>query len=166
MCQSSEDRVVDSRPLKDGRAIRRRRQCVACNHRFTTYEYIEGSALQVIKHDGRREQFDRSKVMHGVRLACTKRPIATGRLEELVDRVETRLFEGGGLEVDARRIGELIMDELRELDEVAYVRFASVYREFQDRDAFLALLDHLDEGDDGVPPASRAPSRTHAEPEK
>lgn len=142
-CGSLDDRVVDSRSSKEARAIRRRRECTTCGKRFTTYEYIEDVAPIVVKSDGRREQFDRSKIFQGIRIASTKRPIATGQIEELVEEVEARIERLGEKEVSTKTIGEMVMEGLRELDEVAYVRFASVYREFKDRSEFLRELEQL-----------------------
>ena len=139
-CGSLEDRVVDSRSSRDGRAVRRRRECLACNRRFTTYESVESVPRQVVKRDGLREAYDRRKILNGLLLACTKRPIVTEQLEALIDRVEERLDGLEGPEVESRTIGEMVMEELQRLDPVAYVRFASVYRKFEDATEFAREL--------------------------
>lgn len=144
-CGTSDSRVVDSRTAQSGRAIRRRRECQQCGKRFTTYETIEEGELIVIKSDGRREPFDRNKVFRGIQIACTKRPISTEQIEEIVERVAFYLNSLGEREVSTKRIGEYVMEELRKLDDVAYVRFASVYREFKDRKEFLEELRQLDQ---------------------
>jgi transcriptional repressor NrdR len=142
-CGEDSDKVIDSRLVQDGNAVRRRRQCLECNERFTTYEYIERVALQVIKHDDRREPYDRSKMMKGVEIALAKRPISTKQLMALVEDVESELFKMSKSEVSSKIIGELVMDRLRELDEIAYVRFASVYRKFRDKTEFVDELKNL-----------------------
>jgi len=144
-CQLDSDRVVDSR-LADGQfAIRRRRECSNCERRFTTYERIEESVLKVIKKDGRRENFDRSRVMIGLVKACEKRPISTEDLENLVGRLEGELIQDFEKEAPTQEIGKRLMKELRALDHVAYVRFASVYREFKDVNEFVSELKILEE---------------------
>lgn len=148
-CGSTEDRVVDSRSSREGRAVRRRRECLACSQRFTTYEYIESIPRQVIKRDGVREPYDRQKILRGVLIACAKRPVKVQELEALVDRIEERLDESEGTEVESRRIGEMVMEELQRLDAVAYVRFASVYRKFQDATEFAEELKELSGGRSG-----------------
>ena len=136
-CGVIEDKVVDSRSSKEGTAIRRRRECLGCERRFTTYEYIEDTPLTVIKSDGRRETFDKNKLMDKIRLSCTKRPISTAQIEEIADRIEDQLVSRGEREIEAKQhIGELVMTELKSLDDVAYVRFASVYRQFKDLSDF------------------------------
>ncbi len=136
-CGVIEDKVVDSRSSKEGTAIRRRRECLGCERRFTTYEYIEDTPLTVIKSDGRREIFDKNKLMDKIRLSCTKRPISTTQIEEIADRIEDQLVSRGEREIEAKEhIGELVMTELKRLDDVAYVRFASVYRQFKDLSDF------------------------------
>jgi transcriptional repressor NrdR len=142
-CGYLEDRVIDSRATKEGSAIRRRRECLACNQRYTTYEEIELGVLYVIKRDGRREPFDRAKLWGGLRRAAEKRPISADALEAVVDRVESRLQSLGMGEVRSAAIGEAVMAELRALDEVAYVRFASVYRHFQDASEFMDAVQSL-----------------------
>ncbi|MFN2432056.1 MAG: transcriptional regulator NrdR [Gemmatimonadota bacterium] len=150
-CGSTEDRVVDSRSSREGRAVRRRRECLACSQRFTTYEYVESIPRQVIKRDGVREPYDRQKILRGLLTACTKRPITVQDLESIVHRIEERLDGLEGPEVESRRIGEMVMEELQRLDPVAYVRFASVYRKFQDATDFAEELKELAEGKN--PPA-------------
>ena len=139
-CSYKEDKVIDSRSSEEGRSIRRRRECLKCHRRFTTYENIEETSLMVIKKDGRRESFDRKKILAGIKKACEKRPISTQRLEELADKIECTLQSKFEKEADASQIGELIMELLYELDEVAYVRFASVYRQFKDINQFMKEL--------------------------
>ena len=139
-CSFPEDKVVDSRAAREGRAIRRRRECLSCGKRFTTYEYIESLELQVVKRDGRREPFDREKIIKGVTLACKKRPIGVKQIEAVADKVESLLQQLGSHEVQSNLIGELVVKELQTIDEVAYVRFASVYRQFQDSMEFLAEI--------------------------
>jgi transcriptional repressor NrdR len=145
-CSSLDNKVVDSRTARDGDAIRRRRECLACGARFTTYEYVERTQVLVIKKDGRREPFRREKVADGVSKACEKRPIPREEIEALLDRVENRIQSMGQTEVESRDIGEAVMDELARVDQIAYVRFASVYREFRDVRHFLdeirQLLEH------------------------
>jgi transcriptional repressor NrdR len=142
-----EDKVVDSRSSKEGAAIRRRRECLACGQRYTTYEQIEAMQLAVVKKDGRRELFDRQKILSGLRKACEKRPVPLEHLEGVVDRLERDCQQRFAREVPAAEIGELIMRELYQLDEVAYVRFASVYRQFKDIQAFTDVLHKLQHGD-------------------
>ena len=142
-CGHLEDKVVDSRESREGDAIRRRRQCLACERRFTTYERVEDSLPMVVKKDGRREPFERAKIVAGLKRACEKRPISVDTIEALVDRIERQLQEGGEREVTSRAIGETVMHELHELDGVAYVRFASVYRSFRDVREFMRELEDL-----------------------
>jgi len=139
-CGHREDRVIDSRESKEGESIRRRRQCLACERRFTTYERCDEVPYMVIKKDGRREQFDRQKVLNGLLRACEKRPVSMARLAELVDEVESLLLETSDRELATTLIGEKLMERLRSLDKIAYVRFASVYRDFQDVEEFLREL--------------------------
>ncbi|NOX97965.1 MAG: transcriptional repressor NrdR [Nitrospirae bacterium] len=136
-CNFPEDKVVDSRSSKDDLVIRRRRECLKCKHRFTTYERREKIAILIVKKDRRRESFDRQKILNGVIKACEKRPVSMERIEELVDEVEGTLQGKFKKEVPSREIGELIMRKLHDLDEVAYVRFASVYRQFRDITDFM-----------------------------
>ena len=139
-CGHMEDRVIDSRESKEGDSIRRRRQCLSCEKRFTTYERIDEVPYMVIKKDGRREKFDRQKVLGGLLKACEKRPISMVKLSELVNLVEARVTESPDREISTIEIGEYLMDHLRGIDKIAYVRFASVYRDFQDEQAFLNEL--------------------------
>ena len=142
-CAYLESKVVDSRPTDEGSSIRRRRECLSCHKRFTTYETMESLPLMVIKKDGSRQSFDRSKVMGGVIRACEKRPVPYQSMEALVAEIEQVLQNQMEREISSAQIGELVMDRLKKLDEVAYVRFASVYREFKDIDTFLAELNKL-----------------------
>jgi transcriptional repressor NrdR len=142
-CGHEEDKVVDSRSSKEGRAVRRRRECLACQKRYTTYEYVEQVPLMVVKRDGKREPFDRQKLLLGVVTACKKRPITTEMIEGLVDDIEREL-EGLELkEVNSIELGEKVMNKLQDLDQVAYVRFASVYRKFKDTKEFLREIEEL-----------------------
>lgn len=138
-CRQDNDRVIDSRASEDGEAIRRRRECLSCLRRFTTYERVEGG-LKVIKKDGSREPFDRMKIKRGLEKACWKRPISDAQLEGIVSAVQEHIENNYEVEVESRVIGELVMEQLRRLDQVAYVRFASVYREFQDVQDFVREL--------------------------
>jgi transcriptional repressor NrdR len=142
-CSHLHDRVVDSRESKEGGAIRRRRECLACDRRFTTYERIDEVPYMAIKKDGRREKFDRQKVLGGLLKACEKRPIGMAKLSELVNTVESKVSDSPDREISTTDIGEFLMDRLRELDKIAYVRFASVYRDFQDEQAFFNELKTL-----------------------
>jgi transcriptional repressor NrdR len=142
-CSNSENRVIDSRLSKDGNAIRRRRECEACGKRFTTYEYVEEVLPVVIKKDGRREPFDRGKILKGIKKACQKRPISMDVIENIVERIEQACQEYQLKEIPSSIVGERIMEELHNLDGVAYVRFASVYREFRDVNDFLDELKDL-----------------------
>jgi len=142
-CGHLHDRVVDSRESKEGDAIRRRRQCLACERRFTTYERIDEVPYMVVKKDGRREKFDRQKVLAGLLKACEKRPISMSRLSELVNQVESKVIDSSDREIPTTEIGEILMEGLRDLDKIAYVRFASVYRDFQDEEAFFNELKNL-----------------------
>ena len=142
-CGHQEDKVVDSRASSDGRSIRRRRECLSCGKRFTTYEQVEEQPLMVIKKDGRREPFDRHKVLAGLVKACEKRPVSMDDLERLVDELERELSQQFEREVPSKEIGERVMRRLHALDPVAYVRFASVYREFKDVEQFLRELKEL-----------------------
>ena len=142
-CAHLEDKVVDSRESKEGEVIRRRRECLGCGKRFTSYERIDQIPHMVVKKDGRREPFDREKVLAGLRRACEKRPVPTRTLESIVDRVEAMVQESPDREVPTGVVGEFLMERLRELDRVAFVRFASVYRDFKDVDQFMATLKGL-----------------------
>lgn len=139
-CGHREDKVIDSRESKEGDVIRRRRECLSCARRFTTYERSDEIPYMVIKKDGRREKFDRQKVLAGLLRACEKRPIGMAKLADIVDEVETRLADTADRELSTTEIGEMLMDRLKALDKIAYVRFASVYRDFQDVEAFLTEL--------------------------
>ena len=142
-CHQTEDRVVDSRTSREGRAVRRRRECLSCERRFTTYEYVEERALQVIKRDGTVEPYVREKMLRSIQLPCAKRPIAPSEVEAIADQVEDALNHLGHDEIESRLIGEMVMERLRTLDHVAYVRFASVYRNFQDLEEFEDELREL-----------------------
>jgi transcriptional repressor NrdR len=142
-CASLSNRVIDSRLSKEGNEIRRRRVCDDCHRRFTTYERVAEALPVVVKQDGRREPFDRDKIMNGLRKACEKRPVSMDNLERVVERIESWAQERGGKEIPASDIGERVMEELHELDEVAYVRFASVYRQFKDINQFMSELKGL-----------------------
>jgi transcriptional repressor NrdR len=148
-CGSEKDKVIDSRSSKDGEAVRRRRECLRCSQRFTTYEYIENVSLTIIKQDQRREPYDRQKLMHGIVAACKKRPVSTKKIESIVDRIETRLEKLGRTEVPSSAIGRMVMTELYDLDEVAYVRFASVYRKFKDVSDFISEVKEIESKGDG-----------------
>ena len=139
-CNAVEDRVVDSRETRDGTVIRRRRECQRCSRRFTSYERIDEIPFMVVKKDGRREAWDRSKLLNGLFKACEKRPVSPRRLEEIVDEVETVLQDTSDRELGANLVGEMVMKRLRELDKVAFVRFASVYRQFEDVNEFMEEL--------------------------
>lgn len=140
-CNSTESKVVDSRPTEDG--IRRRRECSVCGKRFTTYENIENIPLMIIKKDGNREHYNRNKIMNGILKACEKRPVSISQIETLAEYVEKRVFNTMEKEITSTVIGELIMNELKKVDEVAYVRFASVYRQFKDINTFMDELNKL-----------------------
>ena len=152
-CGIDDDKVIDSRPAREGQAVRRRRECLDCGERFTTFEYVEAKTLLVVKRDGRRVAYDRSKILGGVARACEKRPVTLERMEAIADAVERELSRDTTREVSTREVGELVMHQLRNEDEVAYVRFASVYRSFKDVDEFMSELRHLLDGkelaDDG-----------------
>jgi transcriptional repressor NrdR len=142
-CRDLENRVVDSRLGKDGDAIRRRRHCEHCGRRFTTYERVEEALPMVVKKDGRREPFERAKIVNGLKRACEKRPVSVDTIEALTDKLERQLQESGEKEITSRALGEAVMRELHELDGVAYVRFASVYRSFRDVREFMRELEDL-----------------------
>ncbi|HEY4761570.1 MAG TPA: transcriptional regulator NrdR [Thermoguttaceae bacterium] len=139
-CHEDNDRVIDTRASEDGFATRRRRECLGCKRRYTTYEHIEGTTVKIIKKDGSREPFDRSKIKQGLEKACWKRPISDAQLEKVVSDVENEIDANFEAEVESRQIGELVIRRLRELDQVAYVRFASVYRQFKDARDFVDEL--------------------------
>ena len=142
-CGHRQDRVIDSRESKEGDLIRRRRECLKCVRRFTTYERSDEIPYMVVKRDGRREKFDRQKILEGLLKACEKRPVPMGKLAEVVDEIESKLADSPDREMSTLAIGELLMERLRQLDKIAYVRFASVYRDFQDVEAFLTELKDL-----------------------
>jgi transcriptional repressor NrdR len=142
-CGHRQDRVIDSRESKEGDSIRRRRECLKCERRFTTYERSDEIPYMVVKRDGRREKFDRQKVLEGLLKACEKRPVPMAKLAEMVDEIDSKLADSPEREISTTAIGELLMERLRAVDKIAYVRFASVYRDFQDIDAFLAELKDL-----------------------
>ena len=142
-CGLDTDKVVDSRSARNGKSIRRRRECQNCNQRFTTYEYIEDVSLNVIKTDGTREPFDRKKLLQGITISCAKRPIPTDKLDEVVDQIVHDIEARGEREISSHTIGEMVIAHLKELDEVAYVRFASVYRKFKDKSEFMEELKNI-----------------------
>jgi transcriptional repressor NrdR len=142
-CASEDDKVVDSRAVRDGRAVRRRRECLTCEERYTTYEAVETQPVLVVKRSGERMAYHRDKVVLGVTKACEKRPVSLEQIEIIVDRVEINLAQAGRREVPSEAIGIYVLEQLRDVDEVAYVRFASVYRSFQNIDEFFALLNDL-----------------------
>ncbi len=142
-CSYSESKVIDSRPAEEGSTIRRRRECLSCGKRFTTYEIMERLPLLVVKKDGRRQSFDRVKLLNGMVRACEKRPVTMAELEAIVDDIEQELQNSLEREVSSVKIGEMVMDRLKNLDEVAYVRFASVYRQFKDINTFMDELNKL-----------------------
>ncbi len=142
-CGETNNKVIDSRLSKDGNVIRRRRECIDCSRRFTTYEHIEDIPVMIVKKDGRREEFSREKVRTGMQKACEKREISMNVIEQFIDELERDLRETGEKEIPSRRIGKLIMEKLHEIDDVAYVRFASVYREFKDVNDFFSELKSL-----------------------
>ncbi len=142
-CDATENRVVDTRSSRGGRAVRRRRQCTVCDARFTTYEYVEERPIQVLKRSGAVEDFDRSKLVASVKVACAKRPVSASEMEALVDDIEDGLSRQAGLEVPSVQLGALVMARLSPIDRVAYVRFASVYRNFQDAGEFQEFVDEM-----------------------
>ena len=142
-CNFPESKVIDSRPTDESTSIRRRRECLSCGKRFTTYETVESVPLFVVKKDGSRQAFDRNKILNGLVKACEKRPVSMEVLEKTVSEIEQKLLNSMDREVPSERVGELVMDALKEVDQVAYVRFASVYRQFKDIDSFMAELNKL-----------------------
>lgn len=142
-CDNPDTKVIDSRPTEEGHAIRRRRGCDACNKRFTTYEKVEEAILMVVKKDGRRETFDRTKILNGIIKACEKRPVSMAQMEAVTSDIERNLYSQMDKEVASDYIGELIIEQLKQLDEVAYVRFASVYRQFTDVKTFIQEIEKL-----------------------
>jgi len=160
-CTNAESKVTDTRASAQGDVIRRRRECESCARRFTTYERVEEVLPAVVKKDGRRESFDRQKVLGGLRRACEKRPVSLEALEAMIDSTERELMDSGEKEVSSRAVGEVIMRRLREVDSIAYVRFASVYRQFRDIDEFRAELETL-----AADPPLRAPPRADTTEER
>jgi len=142
-CTEVDNKVIDSRLSKDGRTIRRRRECLPCSRRFTTYERLEEMLPMVIKKDGRRETFDREKIIKGIKKSCQKRPVSVTKIEEFVDTLEVYFQELGKKEIDSKEVGERVIRNLKDWDEVAYVRFASVYRQFKDINEFMAELEDI-----------------------
>lgn len=142
-CDFQDSKVIDSRPAEEGAAIRRRRECISCGKRFTTYEKVENLPMIVIKKDNTREQFDRSKLLSGIVKACEKRPVSTEQMITMVDTIESNIQNSMDREVTSSKIGEMVMQELKNTDEVAYVRFASVYRQFKDINTFIAEVEKL-----------------------
>ena len=142
-CNYYETKVVDSRPTDEGQAIRRRRECIKCSKRFTTYENVEEIPLIIVKKDGNRQTYDRNKVLNGILKVCEKRPVSLSVIEETVDEIEKNLYNSMEKEVTSQHIGEMIMDNLKNIDEVSYVRFASVYRQFKDINTFMEELKKL-----------------------
>lgn len=142
-CGYSESKVVDSRPTEEETAIRRRRECEKCNKRFTTYEKVEEMPLIIVKKEGNREIYQRSKIINGFIKACEKRPVSIKQIEEVVDEIEKELYNSMEKEIDSKKVGEMVMNRLKQLDDVAYVRFASVYRQFKDLNTFIEELNKL-----------------------
>jgi transcriptional repressor NrdR len=154
-CGGTESKVIDSRNIEDG--IRRRRQCLACGTRFTTYEHLQSKNLYVVKKDDRREEFNRDKLLGGIRKACEKRPLPTGTIDKIVDNIEVELYRLGKTEVTSSIIGDMVIERLQELDHIAYIRFASVYREFTDIAALKQAVDNLVDTEAQTPPAGQLP---------
>lgn len=144
-CDATENRVVDTRTSRGGRAVRRRRECLVCETRFTTYEYVEERPIQILKRDGSTQEFDREKLLRSIKVACAKRPVSAVAMEAIIDAIDDALSRLAGVEVESGRIGELVMDSLRPLDRVAFVRYASVYRNFQDAGEFQEFVAELDQ---------------------
>jgi transcriptional repressor NrdR len=164
-CATDEDKVIETRVSKDGKEIRRRRECEGCKRRFTTYERIEESMPLVVKTDGRREPFDRNKIEHGMQSAVAKRPVSRAQVSDLALEIEREIGELGVSEIGSRQIGERVLPKLRALDMVAYVRFASIYHDFRDLDGFAKELDALRQDDTGqtvAAPASEETTDEHA----
>ncbi|HYC77881.1 MAG TPA: transcriptional regulator NrdR [Planctomycetota bacterium] len=155
-CKLDNDKVIDSRSSSEGAAVRRRRECVACGRRYTTYERVEEQPFRVVKKDGSRVPFERARILRGLQDACKKRPVSTETLNAVVDRIEQRCTEMFDTEVSSKFIGTMVMEELKRLDPVAYVRFASVYREFKDVDEFVRELDSVKDRGRDAPGASGA----------
>ncbi len=146
-CQTSEDKVIDSRVVRDGSSIRRRRECLSRSHRYTTYEYIEKVTHTVVKRDGRREDFDRQKLERGLKLACSKRPIPSESIDQTVDSIIEKLHTLHLKEIPHKIVGQMVMDELKKIDPVAYVRFASVYRQFEAKEDFVKSVKEIEESE-------------------
>lgn len=167
-CHHNDSKVIDSRDTPDNDGIRRRRECLKCNLRFTTYERVQPVSINIVKKDGRREEYNRQKLLEKFRIACSKRPIPTEAINRAVDEIEVELFRTGESEVPSRAIGELVLNKLRGLDHVAYIRFASVYRDFRDIDSLRAELEQLQgakanaNGSSAEEPRRSAPRRTAA----
>lgn len=142
-CGYIDSRVVDTRPSEEGRTIKRRRECLKCQKRFTTFEKIERQPILVIKKDNRREEFDRSKILNGIIKACQKRPVSIEQMNGIVDEIENEIYNSMKEEISSREIGEMVMEKLKKLDEISYVRFASVYRQFKDINTFIEELQKL-----------------------
>ena len=155
-CAHSETKVIDSRESGDGSSIRRRRECEKCEYRFTTYEYVEQLPLMVVKKDGRRQAFDRTRLVAGLIKACEKRPVSIERIEEVAAEIERKIRKDFDREIDSKVIGELVMEKLSSLDEVAYVRFASVYRQFRDVNQFMQELKSILDKEKPAEPAVRS----------
>ncbi|MBU0692987.1 transcriptional regulator NrdR [bacterium] len=150
-CGNDEDKVIDSRPARDGKAIRRRRECTACSRRYTTYEAPETNSSLVVKSDGSREPFDRSKVLRGITIACNKRPVSADQIVQITSAIESAVQSEENREITTRQIGSWIMKELLAVDEVAYVRFASVFNRYESVDEFLSELQKIRESNSGIP---------------
>ncbi|MGE3063166.1 MAG: transcriptional regulator NrdR [bacterium] len=154
-CGYEENKVIDSRTSKDGQSVRRRRECVECKRRFTTYEYVEKVPVMIIKRDSRREPYTREKLMEGIRTACRKRPVSSKTIEDIVDDIERILFSMEKDEIESKEIGEIVMSKLKDTDEISYVRFASVYRQFRDMNEFVRELNKLLTNGDGIDKKNR-----------
>jgi transcriptional repressor NrdR len=144
-CNKEEDRVLDSRVIRDGLAVRRRRECLSCKKRFTTYEYVERSPLMIIKNDGQREEYDRDKLITGITLAAKKRPVSRATIEKIVTEIENEIADEYKLEIESKELGERVLVKLIDIDQVAYVRFASVYHAFQNINEFTQAMHKIDE---------------------
>jgi transcriptional repressor NrdR len=142
-CHHRDSKVIDSRDLREGESIRRRRECLHCNHRFTTYERVEPVSILVVKKDGSREEYNRQKLGRGLLTAFTKRPVKAEQIEQMIDEIEAEVFRSGELEINSHHIGEIVIEKLRQLDPVAYIRFASVYHEFADLEVMRNEMDKL-----------------------
>jgi transcriptional repressor NrdR len=151
-CGCQEDKVIDSRTSREGATIRRRRECLSCGHRFTTYEEIENEAISVVKRDDRREPFSREKLLESLKIACRKRPVSPQKIQEIADKIEKEIGDKFDREVPSMAIGERIMAQLHELDPIAYVRYASVYRRFEEPSEFIQEVKKLEEKNDPVTP--------------